>query len=164
MLSLPQLSCHPLGGSNKNNIMKYIFLFASILLIGCSSSYPPEETLQLHITDEWAEVVNCDSLTSVKSDDSITTTYEPEIVFKVVPKYPIRELKHLHEADIFVKVLVTTKGNVRKAIIISSTEKKFNRAVLLAAVQWQFKPIIENGNPVEAWVNIPFRFRAQINF
>jgi TonB family protein len=63
---------------------------------------------------------------------------------------------------VVVEVLVTDKGDVQKAQIISSTSGLFNETSLQAARQWKFRPARLDGLPAEGRAYLIFGFRQPV--
>jgi TonB family protein len=84
---------------------------------------------------------------------------EPVPVLTTVPKYPDLPLRAGIEGNVFIKVLITKEGKVKKAILMKTDNELFTQSAIDAAMKWVFTPAIMNGKPVLVWVAIPFRFR-----
>ncbi|HEY6951871.1 MAG TPA: energy transducer TonB, partial [Bacteroidota bacterium] len=78
---------------------------------------------------------------------------------KVAPDYPYAQEFAGSTGDVIVKLWVTKTGNVKEAIIMSTTNPVFNKYVLKAAVMWKFRPASFRGKAVSVWVSVPFHFR-----
>ena len=145
------------------NVLTIFSLSSFSLLTSCAPTRPavPSETLQIRMNDQWAEVLNVDSLTDMAPQDSLAPEIEPKPILMVQPDYPFSSLESTQRGLVYVKAWVTSSGNVKKAYIISSTSTNFNRAVLKATVMWKFRPAMVNGEPVAVWVIIPFRFKMK---
>jgi len=117
------------------------------------------ENVVIRMSDTQAEVLNVDSLSVADLPDTVAAEIEPKPILKVEPEYPYSLESSDVTGDVFLKVLVTKTGNVRKVVILSSTNVLFNRSALKAAAMWKFRPATLNGMPVNVWVTIPFRFR-----
>jgi TonB family protein len=128
---------------------------------GCGTATPKQamENVVIRMSDTQAEVLNVDSLSVADLPDTVAAEIEPKPILKVEPEYPYSLESSDVTGDVFLKVLVTKTGNVRKVVILSSTNVLFNRSALKAAAMWKFRPATLNGMPVNVWVTIPFRFR-----
>jgi len=92
--------------------------------------------------------------------DFVEYLTEPKVISRVEPEYPKEALEYYLEANVFVKCWVTNTGDVRRAVLLQSDHRIFNKCALEAALQWKFEPAKNSaGLPVEIWVSIPFRFR-----
>lgn len=83
---------------------------------------------------------------------------QPQIVKRVIPKYPDMALRAGLEGTVWVKVLVDRDGLPKKAVVIKSTAELFNDAAVEAAMKFVFTPAVMNNGPVKVWVSIPFKF------
>jgi len=84
---------------------------------------------------------------------------EPKVAYSVYPPYPEIARKAEIEGIVFVKMLLSKEGKVKKTEIAKSTNDLFNEVSLEAAKQWVFTPAIMNNGPVSVWVTIPFKFK-----
>ena len=82
-------------------------------------------------------------------------------VITPAPEYPELARRINAEGNVFVQVLVTQEGRVKKAILAKSDCDMFDQPSLDAAMKWVFTPALMNGHPVKVWVTIPFRFRLK---
>jgi periplasmic protein TonB len=85
--------------------------------------------------------------------------FEPKIVSSPAPEYPEIALKTGIEGNVWLNVLVTKEGRVKKVLILKTDGDIFIQASMDAAKRWVFTPALMNGRPVPVWVSIPFRFR-----
>ena len=83
---------------------------------------------------------------------------EPVPLLKPSPSYPELALRVNIEGTVWVKMLVTKDGSVKKAMVQKSDADIFNDAALEAAKRWTFRAALMNHRPVAVWVSIPFRF------
>ena len=84
---------------------------------------------------------------------------EPTPIVTTIPQYPSLPLRAGLEGNVFLKVLITKEGRVKKAILLKTDSELFTQSAIDAAMKWVFTPAIMNGKPVPVWVAIPFRFR-----
>ena len=135
-----------------------------ILLIGielnCSDS-TRYESLIIKIMGDSAEVLNVDSLSTVPPLDSLAVEMPPKPLISVSPDYPNQARKAGLEGIVWVKMWVTKTGNVKRGIVMKSDDPIFNESALRAAVLWQFRPAILDGEPAAVWVAIPFTFKIR---
>jgi protein TonB len=85
----------------------------------------------------------------------------PQVVKRVIPKYPEMALRAGVEGTVWVKILVDKDGKPLKAVVTKSSTEIFDQAAIEAAMQFQFTPAVMNNGPVKVWVAIPFRFRLK---
>ncbi len=83
----------------------------------------------------------------------------PMPVKQVKPQYPEIARRAGVEGTVWIKVLVTREGKVKKGVIIKSDVELFNEPAMQAALQWIFTPAMMNSGPVAVWVMVPFRFQ-----
>ena len=83
----------------------------------------------------------------------------PEPTFSVKATYPPEALTQGKEGSTTVLVTVGKDGVVKNGEIAeSSGEAVLDQAALAAALQWRFKPALQDGEPIESQVRIPFHF------
>lgn len=88
------------------------------------------------------------------SEDFTPLEVIPELLTSVEPDYPAKAKKEGIEAELWIKVLVDKEGNVIDAEIAKTNqfEYGFNIAAIEAAFKSKYKPGIQNGKPVNAWI------------
>lgn len=91
-------------------------------------------------------------------DAFIPVEKQPQIVKRVIPKYPDMAIRAGLEGTVWVKILVDKDGLPKKAVVIKSTAELFNDPAVEAAMGFVFTPAVMNQGPVKVWVSIPFRF------
>jgi TonB family protein len=118
----------------------------------------PSEKLKVKLTDQWVELVGEDSMASFKLTDTSIVNEDafPIVLVPVVP--PVgRSVRQF--TPIIVNAVVTKRGNVRRAWIVSSDSPYFNKSVLKAVVQWKYQPRIVNGVPQDTLLTIEIPVR-----
>jgi TonB family protein len=113
----------------------------------------PSEKLKVKLTDQWVEMVGEDSMASFKLTDSSIVNADA-IVIVTVPAVPPAGRSVRQFTPIVVNAVVTKRGNVKRAWIVSSDSPFFNKAVLKAIVQWKYQPRIVNGVPQDTLLTI----------
>lgn len=91
-------------------------------------------------------------------DAFIPVEKQPQIVKRVVPKYPDMAIRAGLEGTVWVKILVDKDGLPKKAVVIKSSAELFNENAVSAAMGFVFTPAVMNNGPVKVWVSIPFKF------
>jgi TonB family protein len=91
--------------------------------------------------------------------DAAAVDKEPVPIKKAHTVYPEKARQENIEGTVWVKVLVSVKGKVKKAEVIKSEAEILNQSALDAARKWTFTPAILKNKPVETWIVIPFRFK-----
>ncbi len=107
----------------------------------------------------------------VITPQSLDPAYAPPVALsrtspRISPEVKV-ELEGLHGAQLrlSVKVTIDKSGNVRNAVVLSSTAKSgfvdtlIRSAALDAARQWKFRPGTLHGKAIAGDVNIEFNFR-----
>jgi len=84
---------------------------------------------------------------------------DPVPVLTTIPQYPDLPLRTGIEGIVYLKMLITKEGRVKRAILIKTDSELFTQSAIDAAMKWVFTPAIMNGKPVPVWVSIPFKFR-----
>ncbi len=87
----------------------------------------------------------------------IIAVQEPRPVTSVVPKYPPLAKQAGIEDVIYARMLIDTRGKVKEVVILKGNEI-FHDAVKKAARAFVFTPAMREGEPVEYWLEMPFRF------
>lgn len=87
----------------------------------------------------------------------------PLPIYSPPPAYPRQVIGSSHGGTAVVLVLIDATGHVRDAKIErSSGERALDSAAIAAAVQWVFRPTLQDGRPVEGYVRIPFQFASSM--
>jgi TonB family protein len=97
---------------------------------------------------------------SAPADSFVAVESMPEMLTQVSPVYPKEEREKGIEADVWIKALVGSSGNVLKAMTMKSegVPEPFLKAALDAALQNRFKPAVAKGKPVAVWVTYRVNF------
>jgi len=91
--------------------------------------------------------------------DFVPVEKQPVSVSKTDPIYPEIARRASVEGTVWIKMLITKEGKVKKAVVAKSDADIFNDAAITAALQWVFTPAIMNNGPVSVWAIIPFKFK-----
>lgn len=85
---------------------------------------------------------------------------QPAVVSEKQPDYPRLALEGGFSAVVTVLVYVDKSGTVRKAEAVRCTRPGmgFEEEAVKAALQWRWRPGIQNGNPIGAWMTHTVRF------
>jgi TonB family protein len=84
---------------------------------------------------------------------------QPVPAKRVMPDYPDNARKKNLEGTVWVKCLISRRGDVLKAIVVKSDNPIFDEPSLGAMKQWKFVAASFKGKPVAVWVLMPFRFK-----
>ena len=86
---------------------------------------------------------------------------KPELIAQMPPVYPL-ELRRKNIAGVVnVNFVVTARGEVIQAEIVSSPDPLLSAAVLKALEIWRFRAGVKNGRNVPANMEIPIRFQVE---
>jgi len=96
-------------------------------------------------------------------DELIDVDVPPQLLNRVIPKYPESARAKGIEGVVYVKALVGTDGIVRTAEIMKNEGgvPELGQSALEAAQASSFAPAKKDGKAVAVWVTIPFRFALQ---
>ena len=105
--------------------------------------------------------------TAVRSVDSLIAfpvlpqefSQTAKLVKKLEPYYPEEFLKDEAKGNVVAAGYIDSTGVVRKAVVLSSTEPRFNKHALFALIQWQFDP----QKTTNVWIKVPFRFAVAVS-
>lgn len=82
----------------------------------------------------------------------------PVAVVRIAPRYPHEMHQRNLAGSVTVEFLVTVKGEVKMAKVVSATSPEFGREALLAIEQWKFEPGRKDGRPVPVRMQMPITF------
>jgi protein TonB len=85
----------------------------------------------------------------------------PVITKRANPQYPEAAREASMEGTVWTRMWVDKQGKVKKIEIQKSDAEIFNQGAIDAAMQFEFTPAMQAGEPVEVWVTIPFHFRLK---
>ena len=92
-------------------------------------------------------------------DDFTPMETVPQMIKKTNPVYPKAEEENGVEGVVWVKALVGKTGAVLGAVVFkSSGNEALDASAIKAAVNNRFKPGIQNGKPVAAWISYKVAF------
>ena len=107
------------------------------------------------------------SLTTVQNRKPSIAMISPELantllVKRVDPVYPptANDAEENIEGDVVLRVMISKTGTIAWATIVSG-ERVFGPAALGAIRQWQYKPYLLNGEPVEFQTTVKVHFSPQ---
>jgi periplasmic protein TonB len=85
----------------------------------------------------------------------------PEPIVQTPPVFPYELKKEVATARVQLGFIVTSKGDVIMAYVLSSTHRGFERAALEGVAKWKFKPGMRNGKKVNTRVQQAIDFVVQ---
>ncbi len=96
-------------------------------------------------------------------DEFVAFDEEPQLLYAPDPVYPEMAKKAGVTGTVWVKVLVDTEGAVRDAIIVreSGVNAGFEESALAAAKKRQYRPAMQNNQPVAVWVAYKVKFQLK---
>jgi TonB family protein len=94
------------------------------------------------------------------SDSAGAAEALPKIIELVEPAYPEAARRSGHLGTVVVRVLIGTAGELRDIEIIQSVHHSLDAAALEAAAKCRFAPALVDGEPVAAWLEIPYEFKG----
>ena len=92
------------------------------------------------------------------AEEFVPVDKEPVPIKQVQPEYPEEARRAGVEGKVWIKCLIGTDGNVKKALVLRADSDVFIAPAIAAARQWRFQPAQIHGKPVEVWAAIPIRF------
>ncbi|MCP4566642.1 MAG: energy transducer TonB [FCB group bacterium] len=92
-------------------------------------------------------------------DDFVAVERMPELIHQVEPEYPAKAKKQGIEGTVIIKSLIDKEGNTVKAIVAkSSGTASLDDAAQKAAMNYRYKPALQNEQPVAIWVAFSVNF------
>jgi len=86
----------------------------------------------------------------------------PRYLINKPPSYPHLARRRGYQGTVILEVLVTKEGRVAKLKVKKpSGYKMLDKAAIKAVKNWLFDPAMKDGKRVEAWVQVPIRFKLQ---
>ncbi len=123
----------------------------------------PNTTVDLGSQDGFTVVSSPD--TGIFPPQGVFVPYDenPVVVSLPTPKYPEMARKAEIEGKVYVEVLIDTRGKVRDARIIrdSGANAGFEEAALEAAWKGEWRPAMQNKQPVAVRVSYPVVFKLK---
>ncbi|CAN5692664.1 hypothetical protein BH23PSE2_BH23PSE2_04680 [soil metagenome] len=88
-----------------------------------------------------------------------TATTAPVAIATPAPHYPVSALRRGQSGEVLLRIEVDPYGMpYAMDIVRSSGSRELDRAALVAARGWRFRPALRDGQPVSAMVQVPIRF------
>ena len=99
-----------------------------------------------------------------KPDEFVKMTNPPEMIKKVSPEYSKKAIDAKMEGNVWVKVLVDKKGDVKDAMLYkSSGYDELDDSAVKAAHLCKYKPADYEGKAVAAWITYKVGFKMDGN-
>ncbi|HYQ87689.1 MAG TPA: energy transducer TonB [Bacteroidota bacterium] len=143
-----------------------IICISSLFLGDCSQHSQEQSHARVNpsafqITDEFAiDTTLREKPVEPLGEPSYDSAAKPVYIQR--PDYPPIASSSTAQADVWVKAVVDSNGNVPYAYVEKSDSLMLNKAALEAAIQWKFKPAVWKGKPVRSWVVLPFKFLVSV--
>lgn len=83
----------------------------------------------------------------------------PEPIAQMAPEFPYEMQRLVASGHVVVGFIVTNKGEVVQAYIVSSSDRGFEHATLVAVSKWKFRPGVKAGHKVNTRVEQPVNFK-----
>lgn len=109
------------------------------------------------------------NITCVNANEAIskflTTIEQPKPIERIAPKYPKNAARNKREGWVQLSFVIEKDGSVSNVLVNeSSGSKDFEKEAKKAALKWQYKPAIENGQPIQQCANsVQLDFRMNNN-
>ena len=151
-------------------IFKYTLIISLIIVFSnCTGSdFVITNTLAYYADDDLTTVLSYVS----KVDSDFTKLTDPKNIYiysyfdinpqpihSESPAYPETARRYGLEGGVWITMWVTNTGKVKRAYIVYSSHKMFNKPSLEAAMSWKFSPAKKDGEFVGSWVSVPFNYR-----
>jgi protein TonB len=89
-------------------------------------------------------------------------TSAPVAISTPAPRYPASALRRGESGEVLLRIEVDPAGMPYSMDIVrSSGSRELDRAALVAARGWRFRPALRDGQPVSGWVNVPITFDSR---
>lgn len=89
-------------------------------------------------------------------------TTAPMAIATPAPRYPASALRRGESGEVLLRIEVDPNGMPYSMDIVrSSGSRELDRAALVAARGWRFRPALRDGQPVSASVNVPITFDSR---
>jgi protein TonB len=94
---------------------------------------------------------------AARADDFVAIEREPELLFMREPHYPEFARDAGIEGTVMIRALVGADGFVLQSLVLQSVTG-LDEAALEAVATGSFRPALQQGLPVAAWVVVPIQF------
>jgi TonB family protein len=91
--------------------------------------------------------------------DAVNVSDLPESIKQMKPTYPASAREQGISGTVWVQALISKQGRVVDTRLAWSVSPLLDEAATDAVRHWEFKPAMDNGNPVAVWVIVPVKFR-----
>lgn len=123
---------------------------------------PPVETLKKNETPPPAQdTPEAQTAPEPEKELVIGKGHAPSYARFLPPDYPPRARRQNIEGSVLLRVLVDREGRAAEITVVESSHPEFTRAAQKSARRSRYVPMKRLGQPVEAWVLIPFHFKLR---
>ncbi|WP_200305798.1 energy transducer TonB, partial [Paracraurococcus ruber] len=78
------------------------------------------------------------------------------------PDYPLRAREAGIEGTALLRLRIAGDGTLQEVRLLRSAGNRWlDEAAQAAARRWEIAPTLRDGRPIEAWVEVPVRFRLE---
>jgi len=97
---------------------------------------------------------------AIKAVNAVTP---PRLLKAVDPGFPeAAAAQGIQEGSVYLNVRIDEEGNVKKVMVIESSNELFNEPALRAVKQWKYEPYIQDGRPREVVFSVSIRFGSHL--
>ena len=89
---------------------------------------------------------------------SLIAVSQPEVIFKVDPRYSDEALKAGLSGTVMLWIVVDTEGHARNIHVLKSLGMGLDEKAIEAVRQWKFEPATKDGKPVAVKVAVEVSF------
>ncbi len=115
---------------------------------------PEDETSSKTSTDEDADPKSVRFV----PDGDVT---EPEVIFKVNPKYPEEARRARLMGVVVCETVITAEGKISDIKILRTADEVFNQPTIDALMQWEFEPATLDGEPVDVIYVLTVKYKLE---
>lgn len=77
---------------------------------------------------------------------------------RMATPYPETVKKRKIEGIVYLKLLIDTRGIVRKVVLVESLDPELDEIAIKMSKQLRFRPAKKENKPVAVWVSLPYKF------
>ena len=111
--------------------------------------------------EETSKEKEYDKLKTLSGEDLCDEITHPEVIGKVLPKYPPSAKKEKVMGVVIVEAVITEEGTVEDLKVLKSPDDRLSASAVEAIQQWTFDPALCDGTPVGVYYNLTVKFSLQ---
>jgi len=132
--------------------MRYALIIMGITALaafGCTDSESPNQS---------GNVITVDSIPS--PNDFIPVEVYPQMIYEAIPRYPRMAYMRGIEGYVIIQAFVDKTGSVIRAQAVKCDQPGwgFEEAAVRAAYKCEYKPAMQNGQPIGLWISYKVSF------